>query len=61
MGSSLNAFLDDFFLGFLKSKPFKYILPNDIHYFRYIDDILIINPHKHNIPSITHRLNQIEA
>ena len=60
MGSSLSGVLAGLFLEFLESKPFKYILPNDIHYFSYIDDILIIYSNKHNIPSITHRLSQIE-
>ena len=33
---------------FLESEPFKYILPNDIQFFWYIDDILIIYPNKYN-------------
>ena len=47
-------------LEFLESKPFKYILPNDIHFFRYIDNILIIYPNKYNIETITNKLNNIE-
>ena len=44
MGSPINGILACLFL---ESKAFKYILPNDIHYSRYIDDILIIYPNKY--------------
>ena len=54
MGSPLRGILACLFL---ESKPFKYILPKDIHFFRYIDDILIIYPNKYNIETITYRLN----
>ena len=45
---------------FLQSEVFKYIPPNDIHFFRYIDDILIIYANKYNIETITNKLNNIE-
>ena len=35
------------FQEFLEFKPFKYILPKGIYYFRYIDDIFIIYPNKY--------------
>ena len=50
-------FLTCLFLEFLEIKPFKYILPDDIHYFRYTDYILIYNSNTHEIPFITDRLN----
>ena len=42
MGSLLSGVLASVFLEFLECQPFKHIRPNDIKYFRYIDDILII-------------------
>ena len=46
---------------FLESKHFKYILPNDIYYFRYIDDGFNHLPKQiqHNT-SVTNRPNLIE-
>ena len=52
MGSPLSGILACLFLEFLESEPFKYILPKDIHFFRYTDDILIIYPNKYNIETI---------
>ena len=49
MGSLLSGVLACLFLEFLESQAFKHILPDDIHYFRYIDNILIIYPKEHNI------------
>ena len=60
MGSPLSGVLACLFLEFLETKPFKYILPNDIQYFRYIDDILIIYPNKYNITSLIQKLNKVE-
>ena len=60
MGSSLNGIIACLFLEFLESQPFKHLLPNDIHYFRYIDNLLIIYSKEHYIPFITHKLNQVE-
>ena len=46
MGSLLSGVLTCFFREFLESNPYEYILPNNIHNFRYIDDILMIYPNK---------------
>ena len=46
MGSPLIGDVACLVQEILEFKPFKYILSNDIHYFRYIDDILIIYPNK---------------
>ena len=46
MGYPINGILASLFQEFLESESFKYIPPNDIHFFRYIDDILIIYPNK---------------
>ena len=59
MGSPISG-ISNFFLEFLESEPFKYNLPNDIHFVRYTDDILIIYPNKYNIEIITIKLNNIE-
>ena len=56
----LSGVLACIFLEFLESQLFKDIIPNDIHYFKDIDDILIIYPKEHNIPSIACKLNQVE-
>lgn len=60
MGSPLSGFLACIFLEFLESGPFKYIIPDDTHYFLYIDDILFIYPQKHDLNKITDRLNRVE-
>ena len=58
MGFPLSGILACLYLEFLE--PFKHILPNDIQYFTYIDDILIIYPKEHNIPQIIQKLSQVE-
>ena len=60
MVSPISGVLTCHFLEFLESQHFKHILPNDIQYFRYSDDILIIYPKVHNIPSIVQKLNHVE-
>ena len=60
MGSPLSGILACLFLEFQESQPFKYILSKDIHFFRYIDNILIVYPNKYNIETITNKLNNIE-
>ena len=45
---------------FLEPSPFKYIIPNTVHYIRYIDDILLIYPQDLDLHSITDRLNNVE-
>ncbi len=49
MGSPLSGVLACLYLEFLESQPFRDIFPNDIQYFRYIDDILIIYSKEHNV------------
>ena len=46
MGLPFSEILAGFFQEFLESKPFKCILQNDIPFFKYIDNILIIYPNK---------------
>ncbi len=60
MSSPLRGILACLFLEFLEANPFKHILPNDIQYFRYIADILVIYPPKHSITSIILKLNKVE-
>ena len=60
MGSSLSGVLVCLYLEFLESQTFKHILPNDIPYFKYINNILIVYPKEHNIPQIVQKLNQVE-
>ena len=60
MRSPLSGILACLYLEFLEFQPFKHILPNDIQYFRYIDNILNIYPKEHNIPQIVLKLNQVE-
>ena len=59
IGSPLNRVLACIYLEFSESGPFKYIIPNTVHYFRYIDDILIY-PQDLDLHSITDRLNNVE-
>ena len=59
MGSPLSGVLACLYLELLESQPFKHILPDDIQYFRYIDDLLIIYNKEHNIPQIVQKLNQV--
>ena len=60
MGSPLSGVLACIYLEFLKSGPFKYIIPNTAHYFRYIDDILLIYPQDLDLHNITDKLNNAE-
>ena len=60
MGPLLSGVLACIFQEFLESGPFKYIIPNTAHYFRYIDDILLIYPQDLDLHSITDRLNNVE-
>ena len=60
MESPLSGVLACLYQESLESQPFKHIPPNDIQYFRYIDDIFIIYFKEHNIPQIVQKLNQVE-
>ena len=60
MGSPLRGVQACLYQEFSESQPYKHILPSDIQYFRYIDDILSIYPKEHNIPQIVQKLNQVE-
>ena len=60
LGSPPSGVLACIYPEFLESVPFKYILPNTAHYFRYIDDILLIYPQGLNLHSITDKLNNVE-
>ena len=60
MGSLLSGILACIYLEFLESGPFKYIIPNNSSYFRYIGNILLIYPQELNSKRITDRLNDIE-
>ena len=57
MGSPLNGV---FVRVFIKSDPFKFIVPKDSRYFRYIDDILFIHQRNNGWAKITNDLNKIE-
>ena len=59
MGSPLSGVLACIYLEFLESGPFKHIIPNTAHYFRYIDDILLIYPQDLDLNSITDKLNNV--
>ena len=60
MGCPLCGVLACIYLEFVESGSFKYIIPNTAHYFRYIDDILLIYPQDLDFHSITDRLNNVE-
>ena len=60
MGSPLSGVLACIYLKFFESGPFKYIPPNIAHYFRYIDNILLIYPQDLDLHSITDRLNNVK-
>ena len=44
-----------------KRTTFKYIIPSNSNYFRFIDDILLIYPQEYHLVKITDRLNKMEA
>ena len=60
MGSPLSGVLACIYLEFLETGPFKYHIPYTAHYFRYIDDILLIYPQDLYLHSITDRLNNVK-
>ena len=57
MGNPLSRVLACLFLEFLESSPFKYRLPSNTTYFRYINDTLISQPQNIKIEEITVKLN----
>ena len=60
MESPFSGILARIFIEFLESGPFKCIIPNTAHYFRYINNILLIYPQDLSLHSITDRLNNVE-
>ena len=60
MGNPLSGVLACLFLEFLVSGPFKYRLPSNTTYFRYIDDILIFLFQNIKIEEIAKKLNNVE-
>ena len=61
MGNPLSGFLAGQLLEFLEFVPFKYRLPINTTYFRYIVDILIFLPQNITIEKIAEDWNNIEA
>ena len=59
MGSPLSGVLACICLEFLESGPFKYMIPCNSNYFRYIDDILLIYPQELDLVKINDRMNKI--
>ena len=60
MGNPVSGVLACLFVEFLESGPFKYRLPSNPIYFRYIDDIFIFLPQNIKFEEITEKLNNIE-
>ena len=60
MGSPLSGVLACLYLEFLESGPFKYIIPENALFLRYIDDALLIYPRHVNLENLVARLNDIE-
>ena len=60
MGNPLSVVLDCLFLEFLESGPFKYRLPINITYFRYIENIHIFLPESTKLENIVEKLNNVE-
>ena len=60
MGNPHSSVLACLFLEFLESDPFKFRLPSNTIYSRYIDDILIFLPQNIKIEEIAEKLNNVE-
>ena len=60
MASPLIGFLACIHLEFLESGIFKYIIPCNSNYFRYIKDIQLIHPQEIDLIKISERLNKIK-
>ena len=60
MENPLSRVFACLFLEFLESGLFKYRLPSDTTYFRYIHDILIFQPQNTKIEEIAEKLNNVE-
>ena len=60
MGNSLSGILACLFLEFLPSSPFKYRLPSNTTYLRYIDGIIIFLLQNIKIEEIAEKLNNVE-
>ena len=60
MGNPLSGILVSLFLEFLESGPFKYRLPSNTTYFRYINDILIFLPQNIKIEEVAEKQSNVE-
>ena len=60
MGSPLSAVLANLFMEFLEAGPFADIVPVNVVWLRYVDDILLIAPRRLDIPRLQAALNEVE-
>ena len=60
MGNPLSGVLACLFLEFLESGFFKYKLPSNTTYFKYIDDILIFLPQNIKIEEVAEKQSNVE-
>ena len=60
MGNPLSGLRASLFLEFLESGSFKYRLPSNTIYFRYIDNILIFLSQNIKIEEIVEKLDNVE-
>ena len=60
MDSPLSDVIACIYLEFLKSGPFRHIIPSNSNHFRYVDVILFIYPKELDLIKVTDRLNKIK-
>ncbi|XP_076069626.1 N-acetylglucosamine-1-phosphotransferase subunits alpha/beta-like isoform X2 [Oratosquilla oratoria] len=60
MGSPLSAVLANLFMEFLEAGTFSDIVPGNVVWLRYVDDILLISPRRFDIPKLQAALNEVE-
>ena len=60
MGSPLSAPLACIYLEFLEIDQLYKILPPDTHYYRYIDDALILHPDHIDLDNLVTKMNEVE-
>lgn len=59
MGNPLSPVCSNLFMEFFEKYLLSTILPSDVHWFRYVDDILCMWPRADNVDNFLQQLNQL--
>ncbi|XP_076039363.1 uncharacterized protein LOC143024443 [Oratosquilla oratoria] len=59
MGSPLSAVAASLYLEMLERDHYRKIIPKDAHWFRYVDDCLLVFPAENDTSDIMYKLNEV--